>query len=229
MLYLYLFVYVWFGFTDWVTYQNKAKMEDGLGLVCLELSSGLVSTGFSLKHIGGTGSIDTPSKTGSLKGTSFYLYLFVHANKISLYKHISSKVSKIPFGFRKWTLENGLIYFVDLMPFTALYSSNVRHKYISISQVLYNLSGFLEKGLQILLSLTTLNIRYDVKNKPTSTSLIESVRWLRKWLQHYTKLITFSTFYSRCNENNKYTSRSSIIFVWLLRKWAPIFCWGLNF
>ena len=87
-------------------------MEDRLGLVCLELSSGLVSTGFSLKHIGGTGSTDTPSKTGSLKGTSFYLYLFVHANKISLYKHLSSKFQKICLA-----LENGRIYFVDLMPF----------------------------------------------------------------------------------------------------------------
>ena len=154
---------------------------------------------------------------------STYIYLFM------LTKFLFTNIYQAKFQKFCLALENGLIYFVDLMPFTALYSSNVRHKYISISQVLYNLFGFLQKELQILLSLTALNIRYDVKNKSTSTSLIEYVRWLRKWLQHYTKLITFSTFYSRYDENNKYISRSSIIFVWLLRKWAPIFCWVFNF
>ncbi|GMN62348.1 hypothetical protein TIFTF001_031429 [Ficus carica] len=53
-------------------------MGDGFGLVCLELSCGSVFTGFSLKPFGGTGFIDAPSRTGSLRGP----YSTMHEKKL---------------------------------------------------------------------------------------------------------------------------------------------------
>ena len=64
-------------------------MGDGVGLVCLVLSSGSVFTGCLLKPTGGTQSIGAPSRIGSLRGL-FVPLLFLHltneyARDINLY------------------------------------------------------------------------------------------------------------------------------------------------
>ncbi|KAF8391685.1 hypothetical protein HHK36_023994 [Tetracentron sinense] len=55
--------------SELVMFPHKEKMEDGLGLDCLGLSSGLYSTGSLLSLFGGTPPFVTPSKTGSRSGT----------------------------------------------------------------------------------------------------------------------------------------------------------------
>ncbi|KAK7371908.1 hypothetical protein VNO80_05275 [Phaseolus coccineus] len=81
MLSLCLWPYASSGHSDSVTYQQKGKLVNGLGLACFLQKSGLASIGSFIMPSDGTWSTEEPSPTDSLKGSS--LPPLLHSSSIS--------------------------------------------------------------------------------------------------------------------------------------------------
>ena len=70
MLSLCLWPYASSGHSDSLTYLQKEKLVNGLGLVCLLQKCGVASIGSFIKPFDGTWSTEQPSPTDSLQGSS---------------------------------------------------------------------------------------------------------------------------------------------------------------